>query len=77
MACDVALVTHHGSRAPGAMLYKAGMTAAERFRRQLSPETPKHNAWIPAETREYVKHYPSYATPPPSRWLKRLIAGTS
>ena len=46
----VALVTHHGSRKPGAMLYKAGMETAERFRRQLSPETPKHNAWIPAET---------------------------
>jgi tRNA-splicing ligase RtcB (3'-phosphate/5'-hydroxy nucleic acid ligase) len=48
----IALVTHHGSRKPGAMLYKAGMEAAERFRRVLSPETPKHNAWIPAETRE-------------------------
>jgi len=48
----IALVTHHGSRKPGAMLYKAGMEAAERFRRVLSPETPKHNGWIPAETRE-------------------------
>jgi tRNA-splicing ligase RtcB len=49
---DIALVTHHGSRKPGAMLYKAGMAVAERFRRELSPETPKHNAWIPAETTE-------------------------
>ena len=49
---EIALVTHHGSRKPGAMLYKAGMEAAERCRRVLSPETPKHNAWIPAETRE-------------------------
>ena len=48
----IALVTHHGSRKPGAMLYKAGMETAERFRRVLSPETPKHNAWIPAQTRE-------------------------
>lgn len=48
----IALVTHHGSRKPGAVLYKAGMETAERFRRLLSPETPKHNAWIPAETRE-------------------------
>jgi len=47
---QIALVTHHGSRKPGALLYKAGMEAAERFRCILSPETPKHNAWIPAET---------------------------
>jgi tRNA-splicing ligase RtcB (3'-phosphate/5'-hydroxy nucleic acid ligase) len=49
---QVALVTHHGSRKPGAMLYKTGMATAERFRSVLSPETPKHNAWIPAETQE-------------------------
>jgi RNA-splicing ligase RtcB len=48
----VALVTHHGSRGPGGKLYAAGMTSAERFRRQASPETPAHNAWIPSETRE-------------------------
>jgi len=49
---QIALVTHHGSRAPGAKLYSAGMTIAERFRRRLSPETPAHNAWIPSETDE-------------------------
>lgn len=48
----VALVTHHGSRGPGARLYSAGMAAAEKFRRELSPQTPAHNAWIPSETRE-------------------------
>jgi hypothetical protein len=35
---DIALVTHHGSRKPGALLYKAGMAAAENsgsaFRRR-------------------------------------------
>ena len=46
----VALVTHHGSRKPGAMLYKAGMARAEQTRARLSPETPAHNAWIPADT---------------------------
>lgn len=49
---QVALVTHHGSRGPGAALYKDGMRAAERFRQQLSPETMKGNAWIPPDTRE-------------------------
>ena len=47
---QVALVTHHGSRKPGALLYKAGMELAESHRRRLSPETPAHNAWIPSET---------------------------
>lgn len=47
-----AMVTHHGSRGPGALLYKAGMAAAEQFRRALSPQTLKQNAWIPADTDE-------------------------
>ncbi len=47
-----AIVTHHGSRGPGAVLYKNGMIAAERFRAELSPETPKGNAWIPADSEE-------------------------
>jgi tRNA-splicing ligase RtcB (3'-phosphate/5'-hydroxy nucleic acid ligase) len=47
---QVALVTHHGSRRPGALLYKAGMDLAESYRRRLSPQTPAHNAWIPFET---------------------------
>ena len=49
---EVALMTHHGSRRPGAALYKAGMATAERIRSKLSPETPAHNAWIPSETDE-------------------------
>jgi tRNA-splicing ligase RtcB len=49
---DVTLVTHHGSRKPGALLYKAGMALAETARRALSPETPSHNAWIVADTAE-------------------------
>ncbi|AAV93486.1 RtcB family protein [Ruegeria pomeroyi] len=47
-----AIVTHHGSRGPGAVLYKLGMEVAERFRRELSPGTAKQNAWIPADTDE-------------------------
>ncbi len=33
------LVTHHGSRAPGAALYDKGMKVANRFRQDISPET--------------------------------------
>ena len=49
---DVTLVTHHGSRKPGALLYKAGMALAEETRRAISRETPSHNAWIEADTAE-------------------------
>ena len=47
-----AMITHHGSRGPGALLYKHGMAVAERFRRKLSPQTLKQNAWIPIDTPE-------------------------
>ena len=53
----IALVTHHGSRGPGARLYSAGMAVAEKFRRELSPETPAHNAWIPSETRDGANYW--------------------
>jgi tRNA-splicing ligase RtcB len=49
---ETALVTHHGSRGPGAALYKAGMQAAERQRQVVSPETLPQNAWIRADTKE-------------------------
>lgn len=52
-----AIVTHHGSRGPGAALYKLGMEVAERFRRALSPKTLKQNAWIPAETEEGAAYW--------------------
>ena len=47
-----AIVTHHGSRGPGALLYRNGMEVAERFRRELSPATLKQNAWLPADSEE-------------------------
>ncbi|MAW97015.1 MULTISPECIES: RtcB family protein [unclassified Leeuwenhoekiella] len=46
------MITHHGSRGPGARLYTKGMHIAERFRQLLSPETLKQNAWIPFDTEE-------------------------
>lgn len=49
---QIALVTHHGSRKPGDMLYKLGMDIAEGWRRKLCPEAPKHSAWIPSETKD-------------------------
>lgn len=49
---ETALVTHHGSRGPGARLYERGMSVANRFRQLLSPETLQQNAWIPAASEE-------------------------
>lgn len=49
---DTVLVTHHGSRGPGARLFKAGMAVAERLRVRRSPDTLKGNAWIEPDTAE-------------------------
>ena len=49
---DTMLITHHGSRAVGAELYKSGLKVANKFRRDISPDTLAENAWIPFETEE-------------------------
>lgn len=56
------LVTHHGSRGPGARLYTKGMKIAERFRKELSPETLKQNAWIPFDTEEGQAYWEALQT---------------
>jgi RNA-splicing ligase RtcB len=38
------------------------MEAAERHRAMLSPETPRHNAWIPSETREGEAYWSALQT---------------
>ncbi len=59
---ETALVTHHGSRAPGARLYDRGMRLANRFREVLSPETHRENAWIPAESEEGEMYWSALQT---------------
>jgi tRNA-splicing ligase RtcB len=49
---QLAMVTHHGSRAVGAHLYNRGMRVAERHTRIVSPKTPKQAAWIDANSDE-------------------------
>lgn len=46
------MITHHGSRGVGARLFDKGMKIAERFRKEISPDTLKQNAWIPFDTEE-------------------------
>lgn len=59
---NTVVVTHHGSRAPGAKLYDQGMHVAENFRKVLSPETMKQNAWIPFETEEGQNYWDALQT---------------
>lgn len=59
---ETAIVTHHGSRGPGARLYKEGMGIADSFRRVLSPETLKQNAWIPADSQEGETYWAALQT---------------
>ena len=66
---DTVLVTHHGSRGVGAMLYGYGMKVAEFFRRDISPETAPANAWIPSETPEGVNYWSALQTV--RKWTKR------
>ncbi len=51
------LITHHGSRGPGAKLYKAGMEVAEKYRHRHSPKTLKQNAWIPADSEDGLAYW--------------------
>jgi RNA-splicing ligase RtcB len=53
----VCLVTHHGSRGPGAGLYTLGLRAAERVRRRLSPQTLPENAWLPADSADGIAYW--------------------
>ena len=54
---QLALVTHHGSRNLGAILYKRGMKVAEEHTRKVAPEVPAHNAWIQAGSFDGVEYW--------------------
>lgn len=49
---ETALITHHGSRKPGARLYKKGKALAEKHRREIAPSIARVHAWIPADSRD-------------------------
>jgi len=51
------MITHHGSRGVGAKLYSKGMKIAEKFRKKLSSDTLKQNAWIPFDTEEGKEYW--------------------
>lgn len=49
---QLAMVTHHGSRGIGALLYKRGMEIAKRHTKIVSPRTPEAASWIDANSDE-------------------------
>lgn len=51
------MVTHHGSRGVGARLFTKGMKIAEKYRKQISPETLPENAWIPFDTADGANYW--------------------
>jgi len=51
------MITHHGSRGVGARLFTKGMKIAEKFRKKLSKDTLKQNAWIPFDTEEGQEYW--------------------
>jgi RNA-splicing ligase RtcB len=59
---DTHIITHHGSRGFGASVYKKAMDVAERFRREISPETPRKNAWIPADELDGLLYWEALQT---------------
>lgn len=65
---NTVIVTHHGSRGVGALLYKAGMKVAEKFRKKLSKETLPQNAWIPFDTEEGQNYWDALQTM--RKWTK-------
>jgi len=56
------MVTHHGSRGVGAILFKKGMYIADKFRQDLSPKTLKKNAWIPFDSEEGKEYWNALQT---------------
>lgn len=47
-----AIVTHHGSRGVGALIYKRGMALAKKHTAIVSPRTPDKAAWLDADSQE-------------------------
>jgi RNA-splicing ligase RtcB len=66
---ETVIVTHHGSRGFGAMLYKTGMKIAENYRSKMSKDTLPQNAWIPSETEDGINYWNALQTV--RKWTKQ------
>lgn len=54
---QIALVTHHGSRGPGASLYNKGVEVAKDMVGESVPWLHPHEMWIPYETPEGTAYW--------------------
>jgi RNA-splicing ligase RtcB len=54
---ETVLVTHHGSRSFGALLFKKGNDIAEKFRKEIAPNVNDNLGWIPMDTEEGVTYW--------------------
>jgi tRNA-splicing ligase RtcB len=54
---QIALVTHHGSRGPGAALYSRGIQTAQDLMGEAAPGIHKNNLWIPYDTQEGMDYW--------------------
>lgn len=63
-----ALVTHHGSRALGAQVYKRGLRAAKAHTKRVAREIPSSAAWIPSDSEEGEAYW--QALQYVSRWTR-------
>ncbi len=63
------LVTHHGSRDLGAQVYKRGLAAAIQHVKDISPDTPPHQAWIDPDTETGQAYWEALQYV--ARWTKR------
>ena len=59
---QTALVTHHGSRAPGARLFKVGMRDAIKHTNNVAENIKKQNAWLDPDTREGEDYWSALQT---------------
>jgi tRNA-splicing ligase RtcB len=59
---ETVIVTHHGSRKPGAMLYKHRHAGCRAHTRTIAAGMPKHQSWIVADTTEGREYWASVAT---------------
>jgi hypothetical protein len=63
------LVTHHGSRDLGAQVFKRGIAAATTHTREVSPDTPPHQAWLDPASEEGTAYWEALQYV--ARWTRR------
>ncbi|RWB95612.1 MAG: RtcB family protein [Mesorhizobium sp.] len=64
-----AIVTHHGSRGVGSLIYKRGLALAKKHTAIVSPRTPESAAWLDADSEDGEAYWRALQIA--RRWTKR------